>query len=125
MPCPDIDSRQGQLQHAVGDRVLPGGCDVLVSPTMLWYNRDIKSMGEICMDDLDFRKWLTERGITKEEYDGKNEEEQKGIEKQYKLEHRGKSIQSFGEGMQGCGCAIMGVIILAVIIYFIYLVVAS
>ena len=77
------------------------------------------------MDDLDFRKWLTERGITKEEYDGKSEEEQKGIEKQYKLEHRGKSIQSFGDGVQGCGCAIMGVIILAVIIYFIYLVVAS
>ena len=109
----------------MGDRVLPGGGDVLANPTMLWYNIGIKSMGEIHLDDLDFRKWLTERGITKEEFEEKSEEEQKGIEKQYKLEHRGKSIQSFGDGVQGCGCAIMGVIILAVITYFIYLVVAS
>ena len=31
MPCPDIDSRQGQLQHAVGDRVLPGSGDGIKS----------------------------------------------------------------------------------------------
>ena len=71
----------------MGDRVLPGGGDVLANPTMLWYNIGIKSMGEIHLDDLDFRKWLTERGITKEEFEEKSEEEQKGIEKQYKLEH--------------------------------------
>ena len=105
--------------------MLLGSGDGIANPTMLWYNIGIKSMGEIHLDDLDFRKWLTERGITKEEFEEKSEEEQKGIEKQYKLEHRGKSIQSFGDGVQGCGCAIMGVIILAVIIYFIYLVVAS
>lgn len=77
------------------------------------------------MDDLDFRKWLKEYGYTYEEYEGLSAAEKEQIERRFKAESRSNAFKSVGEGLQSCGCILMLLPILGILIVFIWVLLAS
>lgn len=72
------------------------------------------------VDSLNFRKWLKEYGYTYEEYVNLEDEKKKEIEKRFKTENTGNAFKSFGQGLQGCGCILMLIPVLAILIFIIY-----
>lgn len=72
------------------------------------------------MDDLDFRKYLTEHGITKEEFEGMTQDKKKEIETRFKFENRGKKMQSAGKAMQNTGCSLMLLPLLLIFLFIIW-----
>lgn len=72
------------------------------------------------MDNLEFRKFLTEHGITYEEYLNMTEEKQKEIEKRFKTQNTANNFKVAGQGIQGCGCILILLPILLILLYFIF-----
>ncbi|WP_130806507.1 hypothetical protein [Senegalia massiliensis] len=73
------------------------------------------------MDDLDFRKKLTEYGISKEEYEAMTEEEKSKIDKKIKTELKSDNIKKVGKGIQGVGCLMILIPIAIVMIAAIFI----
>lgn len=71
------------------------------------------------MDNLEFRKFLTDHGIAKEEYESMTEEEQQEIKKKYNKESTADGLNKIGKGFQGCGCLLLLIPILIGLIYLI------
>lgn len=78
------------------------------------------------MDNLDFRKYLTTYGISLEEYEKMEDIQKKKLIDKFNIENKEKtraekadSLDKFGKGLQGCGCLIILIPILIVLIYFI------
>lgn len=77
------------------------------------------------MDSLEFRKFLTEYGITYEEYRNMTDEKQKEIEKRFKTQNAANNFKIAGQGIQGCGCILVLLPILAILLFFIFSVITG
>ena len=77
------------------------------------------------MNDLEFRKFLTEYGLTYEEYENMTEDKKKELKKKYKLQNTSNNFKIAGDGMKGCGCILMLLPIAAILIYFIISILTS
>jgi hypothetical protein len=59
------------------------------------------------MDNMDFRKWLTQYGYTYDEYEQMGDKEKEQILKRFKSETSTDKLKTVGEGIRGCGCLII------------------
>lgn len=76
--------------------------------------------------DLDFRKYLTTFGITYEEYERMTEDKKQELIKRFngeqkiiKINQKAEGFKAVGEGLQGCGCIIILIPIVIVLLWFI------
>ena len=76
-------------------------------------------------ENMSFRKYLQEHGVSYEEFETMSEVKQQEILKAFKIQNRGNNIQDIGEAMQGCGCMIILIPIAIVLIMFIWGVITS
>lgn len=77
------------------------------------------------MDNLEFRKFLTTYGIRYDEYKDMDKEERQKLLDTFKSETKTDNIGKIGQGLQGCGCLIMLIPILLVLLYFLFEIVKS
>lgn len=72
------------------------------------------------MDNMDFRKWLTEYGYTYEEYQQMGEEEKKKIDKRFKTESKAGTLTAMANGAQGCGCLLILLPVFAILMFLLF-----
>ena len=82
------------------------------------------------MADLEFRKFLTTYGVSNKEYESLPEEQKQELINKYNQEHKaaitqGKAdtLKNVGAGMQGCGCSMMLIPILAILLIIIFIII--
>lgn len=75
--------------------------------------------------NLDFRKKLTEYGVTIEEYNNMTEEQKAEINRKINAELKANKFKTIGEGVQGCGCILMLLPILGILLLFIWILITS
>lgn len=78
-----------------------------------------RSTSAINMDTLEFRKFLTEYGYTYDQYQELEQKEKDKIRKKFKTQNVSNKMGDVGKGIQGCGCVLILLPILAILIYFI------
>lgn len=72
------------------------------------------------MDNLEFGKFLATYGINYEEYQRLEESKKQELLNKFKLETKSDNLSKIGKGIQGCGCLIMLVPILLILLYFLF-----
>lgn len=79
------------------------------------------------MDNLDFRKFLTEYGLSYEEYETMTEEEKQQLVDRFKKgkqinarAEKAENLKKIGAGIQGCGCLIMLIPVLLILLFILF-----
>ncbi len=75
--------------------------------------------------DLEFRKYLTNYGISLEEYKNMDETQKKELINKFEKETRQDSLGKVGKGLQGAGCLIILVPILLILLIFFFALIKS
>lgn len=72
------------------------------------------------MDNLEFRKFLTEYGISNEEYENMTDEEKQKLTDKFKQKEKANNLNKIGNGFKGCGCLIMMIPLLILLLYVLF-----
>jgi len=77
------------------------------------------------MDNLKFRKFLTEHGISKEEFHDMTDSEKKEIISQFKAREKAEKLFKIGKRLQGVGALMMLLPVLIILIIVLYAFISS
>lgn len=72
------------------------------------------------MENLEFRKFLNNYMISYEEYEGMEEMQKQELIKKFKAETKSDRLENISKTFKGCGCLIILVPILLILLYFMF-----
>lgn len=72
------------------------------------------------MENMEFRKFLTEYSISIEEYENMADEEKQKLLNKFNHKEKTENLNKIGDGIKGCGCLIMLVPILLILLLLLF-----